>query len=76
MEPLQERKAEVIAQAEDANKNMAQTQAECADMISDEIAVQVLDALREKTMKAQTRAKELTEKFQDLAREIEEAHKF
>jgi DNA repair exonuclease SbcCD ATPase subunit len=75
MEPLQERAAEVIAQAEEAKKNMAQTQAECTEMISDEIAVQVLDALREKTTQAQTQAKELTEKFQALAGAIEEAHK-
>jgi uncharacterized coiled-coil DUF342 family protein len=75
MEPLQERAAEVIAQAEDTKKNMAQTQAECTEMINDEIAVQVLDALREKTVQAQTQAKELTEKFQALAGEIEEAHK-
>jgi uncharacterized coiled-coil DUF342 family protein len=75
MEPLQERATEVIAQVEDAKKNMAQTQAECTEMINDEIAVQVLDALREKTVQAQTQAKELTEKFQALAGEIEEVHK-
>jgi hypothetical protein len=33
MEPLQELAAEVIAQAEEAKKNMAQTQAECTEMI-------------------------------------------
>jgi predicted nucleic acid-binding Zn-ribbon protein len=75
MEPLQEWATEVIAQVEDAKKNMAQTQAECAGMINDEIAVQVLDALKEKTVQAQTQAKELTEKFQVIAGEIEEAHK-
>jgi hypothetical protein len=67
MEPLQEWAVEVIAQAEEAKKNMAQTQAECAEMINEEITVQVLDALREKTVQAQTQAKELTEKFQTLA---------
>jgi hypothetical protein len=54
---------------------MAQTQEECAEMINDEIAVQVLDALREKTTQAQMQEKELTEKFQALAGEIEEVHK-
>jgi predicted nucleic acid-binding Zn-ribbon protein len=49
MEPLQERATEVIAQAEEAKTYMAQTQAECARMVSDEIAVQILDALKEKT---------------------------
>jgi hypothetical protein len=54
--------------------NMAQTQAECARMVNDEIAVQVLDALKEKTVQAQTQATELMEKFQVIAREIDEAH--
>jgi hypothetical protein len=44
----------------DVKKNMAQTQAECAEMINDEIAVQVLDTLREKIVHAQTQEKELT----------------
>jgi hypothetical protein len=74
MEPLQEWAAEVIAQAEEAKKNMAQTQAECAGMVSDEIAVQVLDALKEKTVQAQMQATELTKKFQAIAGEIDEAH--
>jgi hypothetical protein len=60
---------------EDTKKNMAQTQAECAGMIIDEIAVQVLDTLKEKTVQAQMQEKELTEKFQEIAGEIEEAHK-
>jgi hypothetical protein len=40
-------------------------------MINDEIAVQVLDTLREKTTQAQMQEKELTKKFQALAGEIE-----
>jgi hypothetical protein len=75
MEPLQELAAEVIAQAEEAKKNMAQIQAECTEMINEEITMQVLDALREKTTQAQTQARELTEKFQTLAGAVEEAHK-
>jgi hypothetical protein len=74
MEPLQEWAAEVIAQVEEEKMNMAQTQAECAGMVNDEIAVQVLDALKEKTVQAQTQAMELTEKFQEIAREIDEVH--
>jgi hypothetical protein len=42
--------------AEEAKTYMAQTQAECARLISDEIAVQALDTLKEKTMQAQTQA--------------------
>jgi uncharacterized coiled-coil DUF342 family protein len=75
MEPLQERVAEVIAQAEEAKTYMAQTQAECAGLISDEIAVQTVDTLKEKTVQAQTQATELREKFQAITREIDEAHK-
>jgi hypothetical protein len=46
MEPLQELAAEVIAQDEEEKKNMAQTQEECVEMISEEITAQVLDALK------------------------------
>jgi hypothetical protein len=49
MESLQEWEAEIIAQAEDTKKKMAQTQVEWEVMISDENAVHVLNALREKT---------------------------
>jgi hypothetical protein len=52
MEPLQELAVEVIAQEEEEKKNMAQTQAECTEMIREEITTQVLDALKEKTMQA------------------------
>jgi hypothetical protein len=75
MELLQEREKKIIAQVEEAKMNMEQTQAECARMVSDEIAVQVLDALKEKTAQAQTQATDLTEKFQAITREIDEAHK-
>lgn len=75
MEPLQERAAKVIAQVEEAQMNMAQTQAECARMVNDEIAVQVLDALKDKNAQAQTQAAQLTKNFQAIPREINEAHK-
>jgi hypothetical protein len=75
MEPLQEWVAEVLAQAEEAKTHIAQTQAECVELIIDEIAVQIVDTLKEKTAQAQTQATELKEKFQAITREIEEAHK-
>jgi hypothetical protein len=49
MEPLQEQVAEVLAQAEEAKTQIAQTQAECAGLLSDEVAVQVVDTIKEKT---------------------------
>jgi hypothetical protein len=75
MEPLQEQEAKVIAHVEEKNKNMKQTQVECTEMITDEITVQVLDALRENTTQAQMQEKELIEKFQALVGDIEEVHK-
>jgi uncharacterized coiled-coil DUF342 family protein len=75
MEPLQERVAEVLAQAEEAKTQIAQTQAECVGLISDEVAVQVVDTIKEKTVQAQTQAAELKEKFQMITKEIEEAQK-
>jgi uncharacterized protein YlxP (DUF503 family) len=53
---------------------MAQTKAKCAKMVNDEIAVQVLDALKEKTAQAQMHATKLMEKFQVSTREIDETH--
>jgi hypothetical protein len=64
-----------IAQAEEAKKHIAQTQAECAGLISDEIVAQIVDTLKEKTAQAQTEVPELKEKFQKITREIDEAHK-
>jgi hypothetical protein len=54
--------------------NMAQAQVECARMVSDEIAVKVLDALKENTAQDQTQETKLRKKFQVNAREIDEAH--
>jgi hypothetical protein len=76
MEPLQEWVAKVIVLVENANNSMAQTQAECARMISNNIAVQVLEALKGKTTHAQTQGKELTKNFQEITGEIDEAHRF
>jgi hypothetical protein len=52
MEPLQEWVVEVLAQGEEAKTQIAQTQAECVELISNEIAVHTVDTLKEKTMQA------------------------
>jgi hypothetical protein len=44
-------------------------------LISDEIAVQIVDTLKENIMQAQTQATEFKENFQAITREIEEAYK-
>jgi hypothetical protein len=71
MEPLQEWVAEVLAQEEEAKAHIAQTQEECVELISDEIAVQIVDTLKEKT----AQAAKLKEIFQEITKEIEEEHK-
>jgi hypothetical protein len=75
IEPLQEWVAEILAQAEGAKTQIAQTQTECAGLLSDEVAVQVVDTIKEKTAQALTKAAELKEKFQTITKEIEEAQK-
>jgi hypothetical protein len=54
MESLQERVAEVLAHAEEAKTQITQSQAECVELISDEIAVHQVYTLKEKTIQAQT----------------------
>jgi hypothetical protein len=54
---------------------MAQNQAECAGMVNDDVAVQVLDTLKENTAQEQTQEKELNNKFQAITEEIDEVHK-
>jgi hypothetical protein len=54
---------------------MAQTQAECAGLISDKVAVQVVDTIKEKTAQTLTQATKVKEKFQMITKEIEEAQK-
>jgi hypothetical protein len=44
-------------------------------MINEDIIMQGLDTLREKTAQAQTKARELTNKFHTLVRAIEEPYK-
>ena len=50
MEPVQEWVAEDLAKEEEAKTHIAQTQAECVELISDKIAVQIVDTLKEKTV--------------------------
>jgi peptidoglycan hydrolase CwlO-like protein len=75
MESLQEQVEEVLAQVEEAKAHITQTQEECVELISDDITVQIVDTLKEKTVQAQTQAADLKEKFQEITKEIEEAHK-
>jgi hypothetical protein len=48
MEPLQDLSVEVIAQTEEAKKNIVQTWVECTEMIREDVTMQLLDALKEK----------------------------
>ena len=54
---------------------MENTQAEFLELISDKIAIQIVDTLKEEIVQVQTQAAELKEKFQAITREIDEAHK-
>ena len=54
METLQERVAEVLAQEEESKTQIAETQEECAGLINDEVAGQVVDTIKEKTTHVQT----------------------
>jgi ppGpp synthetase/RelA/SpoT-type nucleotidyltranferase len=45
------------------------------ELINNKIAAQIVDTLKEKTVQAQTQATKLKEKFQEITKEIEEAHK-
>jgi hypothetical protein len=76
MEPLQELVVEVVWQEEEEKKNMEQTQAECVEMINEEITVQVLYVLKENTAQAEAQERELTYKFHTLAGDVEEVKKF
>jgi hypothetical protein len=75
IEPLQERVAEILTQAEGDKIQIAQTQTECAGLLSNEVAVQVVDTIKEKTAQALTKVAELKKKFQTITKEIEEAQK-
>jgi hypothetical protein len=50
---------------------MLQTQEECAGLLSDEVVIQVVETIKEKTMQALTTTRELREKFQIITKEID-----
>jgi hypothetical protein len=75
-ESLQEQVAKVLARAKGARTHIAQTHAECVGLLSDKVAVQVEDSIKEKTTQALTKATELKEKFQMITKEIEAAQKY
>ena len=54
---------------------METTQEECEGLLSDEVAVQVVDTIKEKTAQALIKEAELKEKFQMITEEIEAAQK-
>jgi hypothetical protein len=75
IEPLQEWVAEVLVQAEGAKTQITQTHLECVGLMSDEVAVQTVDTIKEKIVQALTKETELQEKFQMITKEIEEAQR-
>jgi hypothetical protein len=52
---------------------MAHTQAECAVLLSDEVEIQVVDTIKDRTAQALTKVAQLREKFQTIIEEIEAA---
>ena len=75
IEPLQKWVEEILAQEEGDKTQIAQTQTECARLLSNRVAVQVVDTIKEKTVQAVTKVVELKEKFKMITKEIEEAQK-
>jgi hypothetical protein len=51
---------------------MAQTREECAGLLSDKVASQVVETIKEKTTQPLTTTIELREKFQRITEEIKE----
>ena len=49
MDPLQEKVAEVLAQAEEAKIQIALIQEECVGFLSDKVVVQVVETIKDKT---------------------------
>jgi hypothetical protein len=66
-----ERVAEVITQAEETRTHMEQTQEKCVGLLSNEVVVQVVDTIKEKTTQALIKVAEMREKFQTITEEIE-----
>jgi hypothetical protein len=73
MEPIQEKATHMITPLEEKKKNMVQAQEKCAVMIREEITMQALEALADKTAQVQARGRELADKFHSLAEVVEEA---
>jgi hypothetical protein len=65
-----------VSKAKESKSHIAQTQAKCMELISEEIAVQIVDTLKERTTQVQTQATTLKEKFQEITKDIEEAQKY
>jgi hypothetical protein len=61
-----------MAQVEESKTQIAETQEECAEWISEEIAVQIVETLKQKTVQAQTQSTDIKDKFQTVTREIRE----
>jgi len=59
IEPLQEWVVEILAQAEGAKTQIAQTRTKCAGLLSNEVAVQVVETIKEKTAQALTKETKL-----------------
>ena len=62
--------------AEADRAQMAQTQAECVVLLSDEVVVQVVETIKEKTVQTLTTTTELREKFHMITEEIKVARKY
>ena len=73
---MQEWVAELLAQEEVDRMHMEQTQAECVGLLSDEVVVEVVETIKEKTTQALTTTTELREKFQMITEEIEASQKY
>jgi hypothetical protein len=54
---------------------MVQIKIECAGLLSDKVAIQVVKTIKEKTVQALTTTTELREKFHMITEEIEVAQK-
>jgi hypothetical protein len=54
---------------------MVQTQAECTGLLRDEVVIQVVETIKEKTMQAMTTTTKLREKFNTITEEIKVAQK-
>jgi hypothetical protein len=75
IEPLQEQVAEVLTHADANRAQMVQTHAKCIGLLSDEVVIQVVKTIKEKTVQALTTTTELRGRFQMITEEIEATQK-